>query len=333
MMKAPKKIYIAITGLLMAAATQANAAGCNPSPCKPEYCQPECVSECECDTNDNEFNIYGELLYWTPSLRGLQSAFGNTSIATVANTPTFTTTTITESDVKPHSKWSPGWRVGADFVFGCCLDLAADWTHFDGHASHKSGGQHGRWNIKYDVIDLTLGSFWYTSPCFYFKPFIGVRGAIIHQTLTSHLETLVTSSAGSNITLTDMNDKENFWGVGPELGIEANWCIGWNLSLYAMFDVVTYYGNVKATNHDTDTFTRTANVTNATSKDWFNNIGTDGAVGIRWDTIWYQCGYDITCMLKLGLEQHRIYDFSNLGSDGTLSLDGGVFAAGVGVRF
>ncbi len=325
MTSAFKKIHVAITAVLMAAAIQANASGCNPSPCKPaEVCNPPC---CEYTA----FSIDAELLYWRPELRGLEAAFGNTTIATVVNSPTFTTTTITETDVQPHSKWSPGWRVGADFEFACCFDIEADWTHFQGHATRSSGEQHGRWNITYNVVDLTLGRLCYTAPSFYFKPFIGVRGAWIHQTLKSHLTTLVTSAVGSATTLTYMNDKERFWGVGPELGLEANWCMGCNFSLYAMVDVVSYYGDIKTKHNDTDTFTRTATVSNITSKDWFNDIGTDGSFGLRYDQLWTQCDYSVTLMLKLGIEQHRIYDFSNLGSDGTLSLDGGIFAVGLGL--
>jgi hypothetical protein len=167
------------------------------------------------------------------------------------------------------------------------------------------------------------------------RPFIGLRGARIHHRLKSHLETLFTSSLiGNNTVFTDKNDKEHFWGIGPQIGFDANWYVGYNFSFYGSFDVVTYYGDVRGKNLDTDTFTKTVSVSNGRRKHCFNNVATDAALGIRWDSCsTCFCGCDVCLMLKLGVEQHRIYDFSDLGSDGNLSLDGGIFAAGISFSY
>ena len=170
-------------------------------------------------------------------------------------------------------------------------------------------------------------------PCFYLKPFIGVRGARIRQRLNSHLETFFTTLTANTTVLTQKDDKENFWGIGPQLGICADWYLGCNFSLYGSFAVVNYYGNVNRKNFDTDIFTRTISVSHSKSKHCFNNVGTDAALGIRWDYTKCFCCCEMELMLQLGAEQHRIYDFSNLGNDGNLSLDGGVFAAGIGFRY
>ena len=121
--------------------------------------------------------------------------------------------------------------------------------------------------------------------------------------------------------------------MGPQIGLEANWYMGCNFSLYGNFDAVTYYGEVKSKNYDIDTFTTTISISNGRIHRRFMNIGTDGAIGIRWDKSYHGCNYDLNFMLKAGLEQHRIYELSNLGSDGTLSLDGGIFAVGIGYRY
>lgn len=275
-----------------------------------------------------------ELLYWRPELCGLESAFGDTTIATTVDESGIITTTVIESDKDPHFKWNTGFRVGAEVAINC-FDLELDWTHFDGRAKFSEDTQHGHWKIKYDVIDLTLGRSFCMTPCLYLKPFFGLRAARIHQRLESHLETFFTAAViGDNTVVTDKNDKEDFWGIGPQIGIDADWYLGCNFSLYGSFAVVTYYGDVKNENFDTDTFTRTVSVCDGKKHRCFNTIATDAAIGIRWDSCsTCFCGCNVNSMFKLGLEQHRIYDFSDLGSDGNLSLDGGIFAAGIRISY
>jgi len=299
-----------------------------------DYDQSTCCDSSNCDTRDCKIGFYGELLYWRPELCGLESAFGDTTISTTVSESAITTTTVTEKDKEPHSKWNTGYRVGADVIFNC-FDIELQWTHFDGHAKFSENTQFGKWKIKYDAIDLTFGRYFNAASCIYLKPFIGVRGLRVHQKLKSHLETLFTSSLiGNNTVLTDKDDKEDFRGVGPQIGLYADWYLGCNFSIYGSFAVVSYYGEVKGKNHDTDTFTSTVSVCDGKRDSCFNNIGTDLALGVRWETrSTCFCGCDVNLMLKLGVEQHRIYDFSDLGSDGNLSLDGGVFAAGVNFSY
>lgn len=325
-----KQISMTVTGMLMAMTVQVNGTD-SYLPDGVDGCFPAC-EEANCCTKERWLSLRGELLYWRPELCGLEAAFGTTAIATSVSSNAITTTTVTESDEEPHSKWSPGFRVGAGADYNC-FDVDLAWTHFNGHANFHKNAQHGKWKIRYDVIDLTFGRYFYPTRCVAVKPFIGVRGARIHQHLNSHLTTLFTALIGNNTVTTDKIDSEKFWGIGPELGFDANWKIGCNFSLYGSFAVVTYYGHVDSKNFDTDTFTTTVSVCNGKKKHCFNNIGTDIALGIRWDKSIALCCGCVDFMLRLGAEQHRIYDFSDLGSDGTLSLDGGVFAAGVNYRF
>lgn len=313
-----KKKYTAFLGLLIALTGQVNGIDCEPVCCEaPAY----------------EFSVSGELLYWKPELCGLEGAFGRTTIATTVDGNANTITTITESDEEPHAKWNAGFRVGAEVSYND-FDVEVKWTHFNGHAKFRDDEQFGKWRLKYSIIDLTFGRSFCVSS-FYLKPFVGIRAAKIHQKLTAHLETFFTSSLiGDSTVFTDKDDKENFCGVGPQIGIDAEWYLGCNFSLYGSVAFITYYGDVKGRNFNVDTFTSTISVCNGKKKHCFNNLATDGAIGIRFDSTSNNCcGCDIDFMLKLGLEQNRIYDFSDLGSDGNFSLYGGVFAAGVTIKF
>ncbi len=303
-----------------------------PSPCSPPTCRfspysgPNCIPVPYC----REINLRGELLYWTAELGGLEAAFGTTKI-TISEAEGITKTVVKESDKEPNWQWRPGYRVGIDYAFACFV-LEADWTHYDGHAKFNEDRQHGHWKIRYDTLDLLFGRRCSVAPCFYFKPFFGVRGLLAHQSLKSNLQVQVITLTTDNTIYTVKNDKEHFWGFGPELGLEADWYLGWHWSLYASFDVVSYYGRVKNKTFNTDSFSSTINVRKGSIKHCFNTIGADGSIGLRWDKAW-SVASEVLLTIKLGLEQHRIYDFSNLGSDGTLSLDGANLALSLGYRY
>ncbi|HSW86350.1 MAG TPA: Lpg1974 family pore-forming outer membrane protein [Rhabdochlamydiaceae bacterium] len=298
---------------------------CNPCDSSP-YCGPNCLPAPYC----YELNLRGDFLYWLGQLGGLESAFGKTTISTTV-TPGRTTTTVTEVDQEPTFQWKPGFRVGADVTFNC-FDLEGDWTHFIGKAHFNQAGQSGHWYVKYDAIDLFLGRRCCVASCIYFKPFIGVRGVEIRQSLKTNLDVFYTALIGNNTVLTNMEDREKIWGIGPELGVEGDWYLGKGFNFYVSFDVVSYYGTFKGTYFDTDIFTITTSNNNSTIRHHFNTIGTDIALGFRWDYAWPIASEGLFS-LKLGAEQHRIYDMSNLGTDGTLSLDGPTLGASFGYRW
>lgn len=322
-----KMIYAVITGVLMTTAVQVNAVAFIPGP----YSDPNC-----CDVNKCQLAFEADLLYFAPQLDGLEAAFGTTAIDTTL-AGGILTTTVTESDIKPHSEWNPGFRINAGidsnrFVIG------AQWTcYHQGKAKFSEGAQNGNWTINYDVVDLLAGYRISLSPCFNFTPFIGVRGALIKQKLKSNLTTLVTTPVGASTVLSTIDNKEDFWGIAPEIGLEIDWLIGCNFSIYGNVDVVSYYGKVKGTSHGTNVFATTTSVSNGKSHRPFNTWGTDAEIGIYWSKS-ITCNWGCSCieidfLANLGAEQHRIYDFSDLGSDGALSLDGGVFGIGIAVRY
>lgn len=294
-------------------------------------CNPSCYFK-PC-SEASEILITGDFLYWKGALRGLEGAFGKTSIV-ISGQNQITTTTLTETDQEPHFKWRPGFRVGATYLLDC-FDTDLNWTHFHGYGKHSNDNQNGRWKIKYDTLDLLFGYKFYPCDRFLIKPFIGLRGAKIHQTLHSHLETIKIEPLSVLTAITNLNDREKFWGLAPQIGLEADLYLGFDLSLYVTVDAVNYFGHVNSKNIDTDTFASLAavNVSAWRKKHNFDSFGMDDSIGIRWDKFFCDCCYSMHLMLKLGLEQHRIYDFSDLGSDGSLSLDGAFAEAGFGYLF
>lgn len=335
-----KKTFVVFTSVLL---LTTSAYGNNqeksvcPSSCEKSCCNiPKYFNPCR-DKKFGEFIVKADFLYWQSELRGLDGAFGTTSLIVDNSTPGIEKTTLTEFDRKPDFEWRPGFKVGAYFL-AHCFNMDLFWTHIHGHADYHKHDQHGKWKLRYDTIDLNFGYNFFPCCHFLIKPFIGVRGANIHQMLNSHLTALTqrpTEEGTENTIVTsNLHDKEEFFGIGPQVGVEGDWYLGKNFSLYGIVDWVTYYGNTNCDYDDTDSFTATLNIYNWNKRESFNCIGFDGVVGLRWDM-----HYDCCCKccihysIKLGVEEHRICDFSNLGSDGALSLAGGFAEASIGIHF
>lgn len=329
-----KKMYAATVGLLMIAAAQVHGYYNDSSTeynngldygyqsnyeTESDCCQPQCC----CINRDGESRwfIEAEALAFKSSLCGLESVFGNTALD-ITTDGTTVTTTATETHREPRFRWNAGYRIGAGYITGCeNYDVQLYWTHFQNHPEKRRCNR-GDWRLKYDVVDLTFGRR-FSSGCWEFRPYIGVRFARIDQRLRARLRSTVTTGGIVSLGSSRLNHRERFYGVAPEIGIDAMWKLCGCWSVYGDFALATYYGHVRGRGSDTDAFTGTVTNRNFRSRRCFNSIETDAKVGVAWDTRFDSCGCnDLTFMLKVGLEQHRIYDFSDFGSDGTLSLSG-----------
>lgn len=330
-----KKICVLVVSALAMIVNQVYCGEKEGSSCKKyetkSCCTPSHYRKFCGDRKKVETLIRGEFLYWKSTLCGLEEVFGDTTIE-IENTPLKKINTMTEEDKRLDFKWRAGFRVGADLLYNCA-DLGIDWTHFHGRCDYRECTEYGNWTLKYDVVDFTLGYNFYPCSHFCVKPFIGLRAANIHQNLRSHIKSFRTDPEADPIFLTiilDRCDKVRFHGVGPEVGTEVNLYLGYDFSLYCMFGAVTYYCNVDIESRRTDDLSKTVFNNNYNRERYFEGIGTDGSIGIRWDK-YINCNLHL--MLKFGLEQHRIYNFNNLLPGGLLSLDGAVAEAGIGFRF
>jgi hypothetical protein len=329
-----KKTYIAVLGVLLTATAHVQGYYYGSAS---EY-DANTYGDC-CDYNQDRccdqvalpgWFIEAEYLYFRSSLCGLEPVFGETTIDIGTALPP--TTVITERHREPHWEWDSGYRVGIGYSFGGCdnYDIQLYWTHINGRAHHRRSGDRGHWKLEYDVVDLTFGQR-YQMCKFMVRPFVGVRFARIHQKLRSDLETTVTEGTLTSTLFEEIRQREHFDAVAPEVGVNTLWnfCGCW--SVYGDFAFAPYYGHVHARSERTSTLPVAVTVRNLRAKRCFNSVATDSAFGIKWDTVFSGCGCsNMTFGLKLGIEAHRIYDFSDLGSDGTLTMVGGTVSAVLG---
>lgn len=262
--------------------------------------------------------IEGEFLYWRAYQGGLAECVSDVNAdATTQNGQVISRFREKKND--PHFQWQPGYRVGVGFLSDSCWDIAAYWTDFHSHAhGHHSCALRQRWKLDFQVVDLLVGYKFCMPSCFTFRPFIGVRGAKIDQSVKAcRLNAFLCSRVREH-------NKEQFSGVGPLLGIAANMNLGCGFSLYADAATSILYGNFNVNSRKFDHFRGGASCSR--SRQHLNSYQTvfDAALGIAFERC--ICG-NRRLILKLGAEHHCYFDFNRLGSCGDLSLDGGTFSA------
>lgn len=304
----------------------------NASDGQSDYCCPPSVC---CEESPSRFFFGAEVLCWKPYISGLELGFGTSSITQTTGDGLQTTTTD-EYDVDPSFKWNAGYRLAAGYQFDCSAwGVGARWTHFQGKGTRSSDGtlNTGSCHLKFSQLDLILAYNTPETSSFSFKPFIGVRGARINESLDATIIADISLPLGATATETrTFDDSQSYRGIGPIFGLAGDWEIGNGFAVYANAAASFLYGTYKIHFDDPDIFSApiSAQVFSTGSKhvhgyDW--NI--DLALGIRWETCLCDC-YQVS--LQLGVEHHQYFDHSRLGSDrGDLTLDGGTF--GIGLAF
>lgn len=145
--------------------------------------------------------------------------------------------------------WHTGFRIGFTHALGPdCYDVTLAYTHyqttasnhvngpvfsaFDGNffANNTDGSDFGpnyqsasiRWKFFYNTIDLDLGRPFKLDPVLQLHPHIGIKAASINQKIyTSWFNPTV----ATNFTVASENVKNDFWGIGPTIGVDTRWPI------------------------------------------------------------------------------------------------------------
>lgn len=271
-----------------------------------------------------------DLLYWVPEASGLDICFGSGTIFQ-SNVNGTSTTISKERDVDPSFDWNVGYRVVLGRQFGSNgWEVDASWTDFHGHG-HKPI-DHGKWKVELKQIDVTVLYNACINSSVTLQPFIGLRGASIFQKLFSRIITeVVIDGEGTAIDTRTLRDRQQFYGLGPLFGLNADWDIKHGLSFYAAIDSSLFYGNYHLHFNDTEVVTPPATSRKIKSKIKKHmsafDFGIDLALGIQWQYLIRNTCY---LTLKLGLENHQYFNQSRLGRNfGNLSFSGGIFSFGI----
>lgn len=194
--------------------------------------------------NSRDFDIFADLIVWTAREAGPDCW---------AEVISSDDSTLSNELRQVHFGWDPGFRVG--FSYGMKHDqwdtqAYYTWFHTRGkdHVSINQGTVHSTflgnfyvdnpdgkgisgpsyhkasigWTIRFNMFDWELGRNFWVSRSLALRPFLGVKGGWIDQSIHSKWQNPHVSNAEFfNLGTEDL--KNNFWGIGPQAGINTKW--------------------------------------------------------------------------------------------------------------
>lgn len=200
--------------------------------------------------------VQGEGLYWKAAEEGINYAILSINPAP-ANVPP-------KQFIVKQAKfdWNGGFRLSAGYLIPHGnWDLGLYWTRISNHGSktinHSTEPNHvvdinqafgyqntmsgtisqfsGNWKIHLNQIDLQLGKEFGVSRHLTLRPIGGLRSTWIDHSV--HANYTVLSAIGSKHKI-----DWDFWGFGFLAGIEANWMLGEDWSIFSLADYSILWG-------------------------------------------------------------------------------------------
>jgi hypothetical protein len=185
-----------------------------------------------------------------------------------------------------------------------------------------------RWNILYNMFDWELGRNFWVSKNFSLRPYMGLKGGWIHQSIFSSWENFELNQITINLPSSE-NLKNNFWGIGPNGGINSQWNLFKNRSttfnLFGNFSTASMWGTWVLEDEYENPLPR--EITLNLSNRHLGSLMLKGILGIGWDVevnkgkshFSTKLGYEVQSWFN----QLRIPTFQILLLHGDLTLHGG----------
>lgn len=321
-------------------------------------------------TNGLDFFIEGDLLWWKAREDGLSFATNTSSTQFTLNnndpsvynnnnpnqlSPSFSSTLENPSF---HAEF--GVRAGLGFNLPYDgWDISAYWTHLTSNSHQNTvtadASKNERiipeyqsiklpdefitytsatpnWKNHFNVLDVELGREFFVSRKLTVRPFVGIRGAWIHQKYTvsangatgpnqapvSFKDNTGTEFSSNNLVLNSQSVmKSDFDGAGPRLGFDTEWSLGAGFSIYGQAAASLMLGeftpnfnnNTLITYNNVDGETLTPSNTNTSTNDAsFHNTtaATDLGLGFRWARTFASDSFGLC--IDLGWEQHIFFN-------------------------
>jgi hypothetical protein len=158
-----------------------------------------------------------------------------------------------------------------------------------------------KWSLFFNMFDLELGKKHWISRKLFLRPFLGIKGGWINQSIDAKYFNLTINNVLTN-NVGNEHLKNNFWGIGPIGGINTKWRIGSFgnnfLDLFGDFSTATMWGEWinKDVYKNTALQTSSVNIKNS-------NLGAlmfRGFMGFEWNKSFDENKSQVTT--KLGYE-------------------------------
>jgi hypothetical protein len=286
-------------------------------------------------------DLFADLLYWFASEEA--SSVWASVVTTKSGHPT-------KFEGKNISfDWNWGFRVGAGYnlvYYKWDTQLYWSWYRTKAHSKLPKKGEtifsqfyagfingdiaeSGKihWSLLYNMIDWELGRNFWISKYLAVRPFIGLKGGWIDQTI--HSSWVDEANSPPWLFTSRENLKNNFWGVGPSAGFNTKWKLNRSeinfLSLVGDFSLATLWGNWECKDKYHNSLGKETSVN--TKDSTLGALMLRGFLGLGWDHAFnrnrahfaLKAGYE----MQLWLNQLRIPTFQQLRLHGDLTLQGG----------
>ncbi|MGH2640038.1 MAG: Lpg1974 family pore-forming outer membrane protein, partial [Rhabdochlamydiaceae bacterium] len=250
-------------------------------------------------------------------------------------------------------KWDYGLRLG----IGHALiydqwDTAFYWTWFRTDAKHTIPSQadtrigpefdaaflsfdvpqsmSAHWSLDFNMFDWELGRSFRISKNLSFRPFVGLKGGWINQSIHARYFDLTINSV-----LTNKSGKEhlrnNFWGIGPLGGVNTKWSVrnfgSHSFNFFGDFSMAAMWGTWSCGDIYKNTIPKKYSVNTQNSS--LGALMLRGFVGVGWDVDFHAGGSHFATKLgyemQLWLDQLRIATFQLQRLHDDLTLQGVTF--------
>ncbi len=226
-------------------------------------------------------SIFGEALFWQAKVGGREYAYSASNMTTSKPHIPFS------GEISEISfDWDWGFRVGLGVIlpeemWGLNLIYTRfktsdnkgnekDWPEgFMGLTGYLTPALKATsdYEISYNSIDAEFGRSYYISANLNFLPFVGLKNSWIDQTQLSHY--LINLRQNDLISFdSNLKDKCDYWGIGPKIGVYANWFMASGIHFTFKTSGSLLYGNYDVTDNYIAEEVREAddqNITNSSS--------------------------------------------------------------------
>ena len=197
----------------------------------------------------NNIYITGDFIYWKAVEDDIEEQI-------LIKAPNFLTQGVEGLVQAPtmHFSYNPGFEigVGANMNYGD-WDVFGNWTRMRNHNTTAHISDHPEfvvlslsrgtgvppvasqykthWKLNYDTFDFELGRAFVLSKRVIMRPYVGARAVWIYRSIESHFFDLFPyenpfMGGSSLIDPIDLKFRNEFWGLGPRLGINSRWLLG-----------------------------------------------------------------------------------------------------------
>lgn len=273
----------------------------------------ECCDPCVC------WKLSISPIVWQAHEEGLDYAIKNQSgLAFISD----------HGDVKRiDSDWDWGVRLNFEYQTNCVGDVELMWTYYntDGTSSASapfpealfpvwttpgatitsSTSAKAKWELCLNLLDLRLGAR-YNPTCYLeLRPFIALSTAWIDQDFRIETSGGTSTGGAALIVLDDsVKMKNDYWGIGPKLGVKANWDLGCGFTLFGNVDGSILYGDFCLTQKEKVLFEgltpKTTYLDLKNDSFWLSRVYLDFLLGFRWE--WCLCCGDYSIGFEAGWE-------------------------------